>query len=210
MSQTTSHHHAFLLLASALAAALLGGCAGEGAQDRDFHTSGSRAADQRAEQRVSEVQQMRGEGEGGKANEKSRPSLFERLGGDSRIGLLVDDFVHRAIADPRANWERKGIKRGGVLGLGARSAEWKATDQSVARLEEHLTQFIVVATGGPSAYEGRDLKDVHRGMHVTNAEVDASMGAFKASLDALHFGTTEQKELLAILESARPMIVEDR
>src|SRR5690606_3467535 len=121
-----------------------------------------------------------------------------------------DDFVDRAIADPRANWERKGVKRGGVLGIGAKSAEWRATADNVARLKERLVQFITVATGGPTRYEGRDMQVVHDGMAITNTEFDATIGALKASMDVIGVPTEEQKELLAIFESTRPQIAEKR
>ena len=107
-----------------LALGVLCACAGETQSAKEFHTSGSREADQRAEQRMSKTDQMRGEGDAGKARAEVRPSLFERLGGESGIGAIVDDFVDRAIADPRANWPRRGITSGGVLGVGARSSEW--------------------------------------------------------------------------------------
>jgi hypothetical protein len=29
--------------------------------------------------------------------------------------LIVEDFTARALADPRVNWERKGVKRGGTV-----------------------------------------------------------------------------------------------
>jgi hypothetical protein len=37
------------------------GCGSQEKQNEDFHTSGSREADQRAEQRVAKVQQLRGD-----------------------------------------------------------------------------------------------------------------------------------------------------
>jgi hemoglobin len=194
----------------ALAWLLLAACASQETKP-GFHTSGSREADQRAEQRISQVQQIRGEGEGGEdAGQDERRSLFERLGGAKGIERIVDDFVDRVIADPRTNWERKGIERGGVLGIGAKSAEWRTSADNVARLKHHMAQFIGVATGGPAKYEGREMRQLHRGMRITNAEFDASVGAMKATLDVLRVADEEQKELLAILESARPQIAEER
>lgn len=188
---------------------LLAACATEKTADREFHTSGSREADQRAEQRVTKVEQMRGkeaaEGEG-----EVVPPLYARLGGDDGVRRIVDDFVQRVMADPRANWERKGVERGGVLGIGSKSAEWKATPENLTTLREHLAQFIAVTTGGPATYGGRDIQAVHAGMKITNSEFDASVGAMKATLDALGVATAEQKELLAILESTRAQIAEER
>jgi len=178
--------------------------------EEDFHTSGSREADQRAEQRVSKEQQLRGEGEGGSKEKEARPTLFVRLGSEDGVKRIVDDFVERAMADPRVNWDRKGVKRGGVLGIGRSSAEWTATPEKVELLKEHLAQFVAVATGGPARYEGARVSQAHAGMKITNAEFDASIGALKATLDALAIATEEQKELLAIFESTRAQIVEKR
>ncbi|HUR27949.1 MAG TPA: group 1 truncated hemoglobin [Planctomycetota bacterium] len=197
----------------ALFLVVLAGCRSHdkpAAKDEGFRTSGSREADQRAEQRISKEEQLRGEGEGGSGAKKAKATLFARLGTEAGIERIVDDFVERAIADPRTNWERKGIKRGGVLGIGRSSAEWRATTDNVARLKLHLAQFIAVATGGPTEYEGRGMSEVHAGMKITNAEFDASIGALKATLDALKIGIDEQKELLAVFESTRPQIAEKR
>jgi hypothetical protein len=71
-----------------------------------------------------------------------------------------------------------------------------------------LVQFIAVATGGPSKYEGAEMKNVHAGLHITNAEFDAAVGDLKASLDKFQIPNAEQRELLAIIESTRPQVVE--
>ena len=188
-------------------AALLVGCGNKEKEDRDFHTSGSREADQRAEQQVAKVQQLRGEGGDEPAKKKS---LFDRLGGDQGINLIVEDWINRALADPRVNWERKGITQGGISFNRNRSIEWKPTPQAVANMKKHIAQFVAVATGGPTKYEGREMTQVHGGLHITNANFDAAVGDLKASLDKLGVPTEEQKELLAIIESTRPQISTER
>ena len=74
-------------------------------------------------------------------------------------------------------------------------------------MKKHLIQFISLATGGPAHYDGKDLKPLHANMHISNPEFDAAVGDLKASLDNLKIPNTEQKELLAIIESTRPEIV---
>ena len=193
------------------AALLTCGCGGgnKDAQDRDFHTSGSREADQRAEQQVAKVQQLRGEG-GDEAKKDAKKSLFDRLGGDQGISMIVEDWINRALADPRVNWERKGITQGGLSFNRNRSVEWKPTPQAVTRMKKHIAQFVTVATGGPTKYEGREMTEVHAGMHISNANFDAAVGDLKASLDKLGVPTEEQKELLAIIESTRPQVASER
>ena len=189
-------------------AALLVGCGNKEKEDRDFHTSGSREADQRAEQQVAKVQQLRGEG--GDDAKAAKKSLFDRLGGDQGINLIVEDWINRALADPRVNWERKGITQGGLSIRRNKSIEWKPTPQGVATMKKHIAQFVAVATGGPTKYEGREMTEVHSGMHISNANFDAAVGDLKASLDKLGVPTEEQKELLAIIESTRPQISTER
>ena len=205
------------------------------AQNRDFFTSGSREADQRASQRMAKEEQLTGSGEGaGEKNTKKavvsksgaplsptgstnkaaqverKLTLFDRLGGEKGLTAIVDDFTARAMEDPRVDWERKGAKRTGFVFKREKSSEWTATPENVAQLKKHLVQFLALATGGPAKYDGKDMKTSHAGMKITNAEFDAALGDLKASLDKLQIPNKEQKELLSIIESTRPQIVVER
>jgi hemoglobin len=73
----------------------------------------------------------------------------------------------------------------------------------------HIAQFLSLATGGPSVYEGQEMKTSHAGMHISNAEFDAAVGDLKATLDKMQIANKEQKELLAIMETTRAQIVEE-
>lgn len=207
---------AVLILSLAAGAFFTAGCTGQDRSEDGFFTSGSREADQRAEQRMARDEQLKNGngGSGGKTSAESaaneKKTLYERLGGEKGVMTIVDDFVTRALADPRVNWERKGIERGGVLGIGEKSAEWKPDAGKIAALKVHIAQFVAIATGGPTRYDGREMKQVHAGMKISNPEFDAGVGDLKATLDKLKLGTDEQKELLAIVESTRAQVVEQR
>jgi hemoglobin len=186
----------------------------------DFFTSGSREADQRATQRMAKEQQVAGGGQGqeskttkgtngGPPKAEGKLTLFDRLGGEQGITAIVEDFTTRALEDPRVNWQRKGVKRGGLFGRDE-SAAWTATPTNSANLKKHLVQFLSLAAGGPAQYDGKEMKSAHAGMHITNPEFDATIGDLKASLDKLRIPDKEQKELLAIIESTRPQIVTER
>ncbi|MDB5322883.1 MAG: globin-like protein [Phycisphaerales bacterium] len=204
---------------------VLSGC-GPAAKEKshDFFTSGSHEADQRADQRMAKTEQLRGSGEGGgeKASAKvtaggktvvkadELKSLYDRLGGEKSIVAIVEDFVPRALADPRVNWERKGVKMGGFTVHRGKLMQWNASPENVAQLKKHIVQFISLSTGGPAYYDGREMKEAHENRHISNAEFDAAIGDLKASLDKLQVPNKEQKELLAIVESTRPQVVQDR
>jgi hemoglobin len=205
--------------ASVLFVLLIAGCSTDEKKDKDFFTSGSREADQRAEQRVAKDQQIKGKGENtdakgrdtkaGAKDEEKKP-LYQRLGGDTGIAALVDDFIPRVLADPRVNFERKDVKTGGFMGLKQRSVEWKPDAASVGTLKKHMQQFLALATGGPAQYDGGEMKNVHKGMQISNAEFDAAVGDLKTTLDKLQLPVEDQKELLAIIETTRPQVVEQR
>jgi hemoglobin len=144
------------------------------------------------------------------AQVEGKMALFERLGGTAGISNIVEDLTPRVLEDPRVNWQRKGIKRGGFSVHRGESVAWEATPANVAKLKKHLVQFLALATGGPANYDGKDMRGVHSDLHVTNAEFDAAIGDLKATLDKLKIPNKEQKELLAIVESTRPQIVQVR
>jgi hemoglobin len=192
------------------AVVMLGGCSsGQQQHDRGFFTSGSREADQRADQRMANVEQLRDSGKPEPAKDVQK-SLYDRLGGEKGIAAIVDDFVTRALADPRVNFERKGVTRGGMNIHRGQSMEWKASDANVEQLKKHLAQFLALSTGGPSFYDGKQMQDAHAGMHISNPEFDAAVGDLKATLDKVGVGDKEQRELLSIIESTRTQIVEER
>ena len=193
------------------------GCGSSGKKPQPYFTSGSHEADQRAEQRIAQAQQARGQSDtGGGSKEKNAKgqeapkSLYERLGGEQGIQAIVDDFVARALADPRVNWQRNGVNTGGFAGIGGHSIQWQPTPENVSKLKQHFAQFLAVATGGPTQYQGREITTVHKGMQITNAEFDATVGDLKSTLDKLGVATPQQRELLAVIESTRAQIVESR
>lgn len=218
-----------LFLSVALIAMAGCGTAETGKQKDEFFTSGSREADQRASQRMARDEQLAGSGEGAgeKQVKKAKPgidgasssakpaeapgklSLFDRLGGEQGIAAIVDDFTPRVLQDPRVNWQRKGVKQGGIFRRD-RTVAWNPTPENVAILKKHLIQFLALATGGPAEYDGSEMKSVHASMRIGNPEFDAAIGDIKASLDKLQIPNKEQKELLAIIESTRPQIVTQR
>ena len=73
-----------------------------------------------------------------------------------------------------------------------------------------MIEFFSLATGGPTKYTGKEMHTAHAGMKISNPEFDAAVGDMKATLDKLLIPVDDQKELLAIIESTRPEIVEVR
>ncbi|HEV2393115.1 MAG TPA: group 1 truncated hemoglobin [Verrucomicrobiae bacterium] len=234
IAKNASCRSATLLLCAAIAGII--GCSTRKAetQQAGYFTSGSKEADQRAAQEMAKAQQLSGSGEGaGEAGvKKAKPAapnaqgtdgqtnvaaqatgkltLFARLGGEAGISNVVADFLPRVIQDPRVNWDRNGVVRGGLSFHRNRSETWNPTPQHEAILKKHMVQFLVLATGGPAHYTGMEMGAAHANLHISNPEFDAAMGDLKETLDKFKIPNMEQKELLAVIETTRPEIVTER
>lgn len=194
-------------IACAIAGVVIGCGTTEKQKDAEFHTSGSREADQRAEETVAKTQQLRGEGMN---QSETNRTLYARLGGEEGLKSIVSDWVDRAIADPRVNWKRMGVKSGGVLGIGDKDMSWQPDEYKLQQMKKHIVQYLSTTTGGPAHYDGRDMKTSHAGMKITNSEFDAAVGDLQATLEAHKVQTQEIKELLANIETTREQMVEER
>lgn len=127
------------------------------------------------------------------ASESSATSLYERLGGEAAIRRVVDDFVAAAAPDPAVDFTRGGA--------------WRATPAAVERLKQQLVAFVAQATGGPQNYTGRNMKDAHAWMKITQAQFDALAGHLEAALTQNGVPAGETKELMKIAASTAPDIV---
>ena len=121
---------------------------------------------------------------------KSEPSLYRRLGGRDAIANVVGDFVANVVKDDRINPRFKALQ-----------------PAQVEKLKTNLADQICEATGGPCAYLGRDMKTVHQGMRITDAEWNATVEALVKALDKHQVGEKEKSELLALLGPMKRDIV---
>jgi hemoglobin len=114
-------------------------------------------------------------------------SLFVRLGGMDAITAVIDDFVANVAADTRIN------KR------------FAATN--IPHLKQMLVEQVCQATGGPCTYTGKSMRDAHKGMKITEAELNALVEDLTKSLDKFSVKEQEKTELLTALGSMKGDIV---
>jgi hemoglobin len=126
-------------------------------------------------------------------------TLYERLGGADAIRGVVDSATDRLLADQAVNFRRTGTTR-----------EWPATPSTMDRFRGRLTDYLVSMTGGPAAYQGPTMLEVHHGMRITDREFDAFIADFKVAMRARGVDPTDGRELVRILEGLRGDIVEVR
>ncbi len=123
---------------------------------------------------------------------KTTVSLWERLGGEPNVRKVVDDFVEAAAADPKVNFLRDG----------------KFKDLDVANLKRLLVEQISAVSGGPFKYTGRDMKEVHKGMGITDDEFNATAGHLKNALEKNGARPEDVATVLKVIGGTRGDIVE--
>ncbi|HEV8609958.1 MAG TPA: group 1 truncated hemoglobin [Thermoanaerobaculia bacterium] len=119
------------------------------------------------------------------------PSLYKRLGGYDAIAAVMDDFLAQMAQD-------KQLSRF-LVGL---------SDSSKGRLRQLAVEQLCQAAGGPCVYVGRDTKTAHKGLGITGSDWDLAVKALVASLDKFKVPAAEKNELLGLVSSLKPDIVE--
>jgi hemoglobin len=120
-------------------------------------------------------------------------SLFERLGGIYGIAAAVDHLADRLYANASAN------ANPAVAAFHAQ--------QGQAGFKFLVTAWTVEATGGPKCYPGRDMREAHAHLKVSEADFDVVALEAKATLSFLGAPAAEAKEFMALIESYRSMVV---
>ena len=120
-------------------------------------------------------------------------SLYERLGGAYAIAVVVDDFIDRIMVDSRLNANPR-----------VDEAHHRVSPQG---FKFYVTEQVCWAAGGPQAYSGRSMVDLHRDLRISNTEWDAFMDDFDQTLAKFEVPERERGELVSIIESTKSDIV---
>jgi hemoglobin len=123
-------------------------------------------------------------------------SLWDRLGGETAVKAVVKDFIASAAKDPSVNLNRNG--------------KYKVDEKGLEHLEKMLVELISQVTGGPLKYSGRDMKTVHMGMGITEAEFNALGGHLAVTLKKYKVPQKEINELMGIIATTKKDIVEKK
>jgi hemoglobin len=79
-------------------------------------------------------------------------SIYTAIGGEPALAVMVDDFYLRVLADPQ------------LAGFFA--------EVNMARLKGRQVEFFAAALGGPDYYRGADMRQVHAGLQIGQADFD--------------------------------------
>ncbi|MCK5105348.1 MAG: group 1 truncated hemoglobin [Cyclobacteriaceae bacterium] len=119
-------------------------------------------------------------------------TLYERLGGEEGLTAIVDDVVEEHMNNPA---------------ISARFLPYKERPEYLAQVKKHTVNFFCAGSGGPQAYEGRDMTTTHRGMNINATEYMNVIDDIMIVLDKHNKSEETKKDVLAILYSLKDQMI---
>ncbi len=125
------------------------------------------------------------------AHSPQADSLYKRLGGYDALAAVAEDWLGRLTKDVKLSKFFNGV-----------------SNDSQKRIRQLALDQLCAATGGPCIYIGRDMRTVHAGLGITEADWDQAVKLLVASLDKFKVGKAEKDDLLKALSGLKKDIVD--
>ena len=114
-------------------------------------------------------------------------AMYQGLGGKPGIKKIVNKLLPMLLADPR-------IKESFV-------------DIDMKNLAMRLEQQVCELSGGPCKYGGKDMREIHDGLNITNAQFNALAENLQVAMDKAGVASRVQNKLMAKLAPMQREIV---
>jgi hemoglobin len=111
----------------------------------------------------------------------AKETLLNKLGGEEAVNAAVDIFYKKILADDTVN------------------GFFKHTDMHAQASKQKA--FMMMVFGGPDEYKGKNMRDAHAGMKLTEAHFNAVAGHLKSTLEELNVPQEVQTEVMATVAS---------
>jgi hemoglobin len=123
-------------------------------------------------------------------------TLWERLGGTKNVKRIVDLFVDASVQDPAVNFTRNG--------------KFPLDPIKIADIKGKIVQLTSAAAGGPEkVYLHLPMKEIHKGMAITDAEFDAMARQLRLALLSCGVRNTATiEEVMGAVAIAKSQIVQ--
>jgi len=110
-------------------------------------------------------------------------TLYEKYGGEAAVTAVVEEFYKRNLSDDRV----KHI--------------WATTDMD--KLKAHQNAFVSKALGGPDNYAGRDMREAHAHLALTDEHFDAVVENLSAAMSVCGVSDEDISTVCGLLEPLR-------
>jgi hemoglobin len=117
-------------------------------------------------------------------------ALFERLGGKEGVAKVVDSFLQNAQIDPKL-----------------KSAFGKTSGARAERFKTNMVDLICSQTGGDCTYGGKDMKQAHVGMKITEDQWNAFVADLTLALDEHKVSEQDKSELFLVFAKMKDDVV---
>ena len=115
-------------------------------------------------------------------------TLYSRLGGPNGVTAIAVELIDRTAADP-------------VLGRSFK-------DTNLKRIKKLLAEQLCELAAGPCRYSGDPMKEVHAGLHISQAEFYTMVDLLRNILARRHVDLASTNQLLRLLAPMKRDIVE--
>jgi hemoglobin len=114
-------------------------------------------------------------------------AVFQGLGGKPGIKKIVEKLIPLVLADPR-------IKD-------------SFTDIDMKNLAMRLEEQFCMLSGGPCVYKGKEMREIHDGLNITNAQFNALAEDLQIAMEQVGVASRVQNKLMAKLAPMQRTIV---
>lgn len=114
-------------------------------------------------------------------------SLFNKYGGFATVGNIVHSFYEKILDSDSLLHYFKGI--------------------DMERLIRHQTDFLCLIMGGPVNYSGRDLRQAHRKLNITEEDFELAADLLEETLEEADVTDEDIETIMKVIRSTKPDIV---
>ncbi|EEQ97315.1 hypothetical protein Pmar_PMAR024802 [Perkinsus marinus ATCC 50983] len=116
-------------------------------------------------------------------------TIFERIGGDMNLEAVVETMYSGALLDPRIKFF------------------FDLPKDRVEQIKERMCTFLSMITGAPEVkYDVKALKEIHRGINITDYHFDALMENMKVACELMEIDNTVRVDFLECVSHVRGII----
>ena len=109
--------------------------------------------------------------------QKNETSLYERIGGETALTILIERFYHRITHDPEIGHYFVHVP--------------------IEKLKRMQREFFAMATGGPVTYAGRPLSQVHHPLAISRREFQRFTDHLITTLQEEGINEQDTREVIA-------------
>lgn len=110
-------------------------------------------------------------------------SIYEKIGGDAAVDAAVNIFYKKVLSDDRISHFFDTVDMVGMI--------------------QKQKSFLTMAFGGPNSYTGKDMREAHKHMNLTEEHFNAVAEALVGTLEELSVPQDIIDEIVAIAVSTK-------